>query len=92
MAATRLPLSASPPRFTVRTDGGTSPARTSSAIAEGTVSISVTSWAAGCRGSARAFSATARVPPQARVQKISNTDMSKQIDVEPSTHDSSAAE
>ncbi len=91
-APASAPRKASPPRFTVRTEGGTARSRTSSAMAEGTVLISVTWSRAGRSGSSRAFSARITVPPQARVTNSSKTDMSKQIDVEPSTPASSPAE
>jgi hypothetical protein len=52
-------------------------------MAEGTVSTSTTSSLAASSGSARAFSASRILPPSARVAKISNTDMSKQIEVDP---------
>ena len=76
----------------MRTEAGTAPSRTSSDMAEGTVLISVTSSFAGSSGSSRAFSARITVPPQARVTNSSKTDMSKQIDVEPSTPASSSSE
>src|SRR5215210_113992 len=75
----------SPQRVIVRTLGGSGPSRSSSDRAEGTVLISSTSPAAGSSGRASGFSATINVPPQARVPKNSNTDRSKQTEVEKST-------
>jgi hypothetical protein len=82
----------SPPRFTVTAEKGTPSIRISSAMAEGTVSITRTSFLAGNWGRARAFSARITVPPQARGAKISNTDMSKVMEVEARTPDSSRSE
>ncbi len=82
----------SPPRLTVRTEAGIPPILTSSAIAEGTVSISVTSPAAGSPGSSRALAARITLPPRASVTHSSKTDMSKLIDVEPSIPAISASE
>jgi hypothetical protein len=92
MPSTRDRDSGSPPRLTVRAEAGMPPVRTSSAMAEGTVSIRVTSSRAGSDGSSRALAARISVPPRASVTKISKTDMSKLIDVEPSTPVISASE
>ena len=54
-------------------------------MADGTVSINTTSPAAARSGSASAFSDSTSFPPSARVAKISNTDMSKQTEVEART-------
>jgi len=58
------------------------------------VSITRTSpaTAAGSSGSARAFSARITVPPQASGANSSKTDMSKVIEVDASTPDSSRSE
>src|SRR5205809_6582791 len=70
----------------VRTDGGIPLSRTSSAMAEGTVLMSVTSEAADSTGNARAFSARMILPPQVNGANNSNTERSKQMEVEASTH------
>ncbi len=49
------------------------------------MSTSTTSSFASRSGSASAFSASSSLPPADRVAKISNTDMSKQIEVETSS-------
>ncbi len=76
----------------MRTVGGTALSWTSSAITEGTVLISVSRRfsSADMAARARALSTRWTAPPQASVPKISKTDMSKQIEVEPSTAASSA--
>jgi hypothetical protein len=78
--------------LTVRTEGGIPPPRTSSAIADGTVSISVTSSRAGSDGSSSALAARISLPPRASVTHSSKTDMSKLIDVAASTPAISASE
>src|SRR3569833_1554065 len=83
-------MSGSPARFTTRTQGGTPRMRSNSRIADGTVFTNVTSARAGSPGSASAFSARITVPPQLNGTNISNTDKSKQIDVDASTPASSS--
>ena len=56
-----------------------------SAMADGTVLIKVTSWRAGKPGNCRALSARITVPPQLNGTNNSNTDKSKQIDVDART-------
>lgn len=63
--------------------------RTSSAMADGTVLMSVTSFFAVSVGRYSAFSARMIFPPALHVTKISNTDKSKQIEVDSSTPASS---
>src|SRR5581483_11187264 len=82
--------SGSPARFTTRTEGGTPLTRSNSRIADGTVLINVTSFAAGKPGSASAFSARIILPPQLSGTNISKIDRSKQIDVDASTPASSS--
>ncbi|CAM4117045.1 hypothetical protein COSO111634_33430 [Corallococcus soli] len=83
--------SASPARFTTRTDGGTAPSRTSCAIADGTVLMSVTSASGLSSASWSALRTTTTVPPRASGVNSSNTDRSKLSDVDASTaHVSSA--
>src|ERR1700687_4645356 len=65
----------------VRTDAGTAPRRSSSAIAEGTVLIKLTAGGRGGDASARASSPRITVPPQASGTNSSNTERSKQIEV-----------
>src|SRR5689334_753474 len=79
----------SPARLTTRTDCGTPLMRSNSRIAEGTVLISLTSFAAGNDGNANAFSARMTFPPQQSGTNISKTDRSKQIEVEARTPESS---
>src|SRR5579864_2987622 len=76
----------------VRTDGGTAPRRSSSAIAEGTVLTSVTAAPGGGEASARASSPRITVPPQQRGTNSSNTERSKQIEVAAKTPARSATE
>src|SRR5438045_4027880 len=57
---------------------------TNSAIAEGTVLTSVTSATANS-GKCKAFSTSITLPPEQSGAKISNTERSKQVDVEAST-------
>ena len=54
-------------------------------MAEGTVLIKVTSFAAGKSRNAKALSARMIFPPQDKGTNISNTERSKQIEVEKST-------
>src|SRR5579862_1736474 len=68
------------------------PIRTSSFITEGTVLIKVTSAAPGTPRRWRAFSTTITFPPQVKVANISNTERSKQIEVENRTPAISSAE
>ena len=63
--------------------------RSNSAIAEGTVLIRVTSSFSGRLGRCSAFRATMTLPPALNVTNISNTDRSKQTDVENRTAASS---
>src|SRR5262249_52116345 len=88
---TRPFVSASPARFTARTDPGIPPLLASWAIAVGTVLISVTSFAAGSVGSASAFDATITAPPVLSGTNSSNTDKSKQMLVANNTPRSSSA-
>jgi hypothetical protein len=76
----RSPRSGSPTRFTVRTERGIPPVRSSSAAAVGTALSSVTRSRAGCSGRASASSASTRAPPTASGWKISKTEMSKPAD------------
>ena len=84
--------SGSPARQTVRTAAGSPCWRSSSPSTEGTVLISVTRAAAGRRASEKAFSARITVPPQHSGASSSNTERSKQIEVEARTPASSAGE
>src|SRR5689334_16059911 len=76
----------------VRTETGRAFSLSSSAMAEGTVLISVISAPGGPDSSARASSTRTTVPPQARVTKISNTDRSNVTAVEARTPRSSSGE
>src|ERR1043165_486177 len=85
----------SPARFTTRTLLGKHPSRTNSAIAEGTVLIKLSSTPVPLTHSAfancNASCATITAPPTLSGRNISNTDRSKQIDVEASTAARSSA-
>src|ERR1051325_5054151 len=85
ISSTRLCGKASPARFTVVTLGGIARCRANSAIADGTVLMSVTSAADASAGSCSAFSAIITVPQQASGTNNSKTDRSKQIEVAAST-------
>src|SRR6185503_11497071 len=91
MRSTTEVASGSPARFTTRTKAGTLLARNNSRIADGTVLIMVTSFAAGRFGKASALSARITIPPQLNGTNISNTDRSKQIEVDARTPASSSA-
>src|SRR3954471_23122508 len=90
MSFTNAVASGSPARLTTCTDRGTPLMRTNSRIADGTVLISFTSFAAGSVGSAKTFSARITFPPQQSGTNISKIDRSKQIDVEKRTPESSS--
>src|SRR5580765_8824895 len=82
---TNVSDSASPAKLIVRTVDGTARMRNNSRIADGTVLIKV-KWVVGdSSGKANAFSTSTAVPPLLRVANISNTDRSKQIEVDAST-------
>ncbi len=83
--------SASPARLKVRTLRGTAPERSSSAAAVGTMVARRTSWSA-TEGSSSAFSTSTSVPPQQRVPKISATETSKLMEVEPRTRARSSSD
>jgi len=74
----------------VRTERGSGPSRTSSAIAEGTVFTRVTS-PSGSEGSARALSASTTRPPRASGTNSSQTERSKLSEVAASVPSRSAA-
>jgi len=76
----------------VRTNGRMASCRNNSAIAEGTVLISVTRSAAASAGRASALSASTTVPPQLSGTRSSHTDKSKHTDVDARTPDKSASE
>ena len=83
MPFTSDPGNLSPARFTVRTDAGTLPIRTSSVIAEGTVLIRVVRSAVReLRSTAERSQRTMTDPPRLKGANSSKTDRSKQIDVE----------
>src|SRR5688500_16950070 len=89
--STTARLNASPARFTTRTPAGIPPSRTNSPITDGTVFTNRTaSFPAHC-GNASAFSARITCPPQLSGANISNTDRSKQIEVEANTPCNSSA-
>src|SRR6185437_13101156 len=71
--------------FTRRTDDGTPFILTSSAMAEGTVFTSLTFSVSDHCGSSSAFSASTTRPPQHKGTNNSNTERSKQIEVEANT-------
>src|ERR1700674_5444121 len=75
-----------------RTDAGTAPTRSSSAIAEGTVLIKLTAAERGGDASARGKSPRITGPPQASGTNSSNTERSKQIEVPAKTPARSAGE
>jgi hypothetical protein len=88
MRSTRLSLSGSPARFTVRTPGGSPPPSSSARMAEGTVLISVKST--GDWSSATASSTRHTVAPRVSGGKSSKTDRSKLSDVEKSVRSRSS--
>ena len=68
----------------MRTVRGRSPARKSSAITDGTVFTIVMPAASPSRASASASATTCTAPPTASGVKSSSTEMSNEIDVQPS--------
>ena len=91
MASTSDRLSGSPARLTVRTDAGTAPSRTSSAIAEGTVLSSTTSADRRQLRQLQGVGGEHHLAPQASVTNSSKTDRSNETDVAASTPARSAA-
>src|SRR5690348_15123054 len=73
-----------------RTDSGILFILTNSRMAEGTVFTRVTPAAFASSASSSALPTTTVEPPQLRGTKISNTERSKQIDVDANTRDSSS--
>src|SRR5882672_2897284 len=92
MLVTVCSLSGSPARFTVCTLEGRSLFRTSSAIADGTVLISVDWLAAASVGNSRASLTISAFPPQASGPNSSYTDRSKQTEVDATTPLNSSTE
>src|SRR5262249_32520335 len=92
MLVTVCSESGSPARLTIRTLEGRPFVRTSSAIADGTVLISVDSFAAASVGNSRAFLAIRTSPPQARGPNSSYTDRSKHTEVDARTPVNSSTE
>src|SRR5271165_1552338 len=92
MSCTSLFGSGSPARLTTLTLEGTPSTLIKAVMADGTVLISVTCSRAGSVGKATAFSAKMIVPPQDKGTKISNTERSKQIEVEASVPANSRGE
>src|SRR5215207_4145737 len=90
MYCTRLFGKGSPARLIVFTEGGMARILINSAIAEGTVLTRVTS-AAAMSASCKAFSTSTALPPEQSGANISNTERSKQIEVENNTAERSAA-
>src|SRR5215218_10245257 len=90
MSCTRLFDKGSPARLIVLTEGGMARILVNSAIAEGTVLTRVTS-PAGMSANRRAFSTSTALPPEESGANISNTERSKQIEVEANTAERSAA-
>src|SRR5215467_12848466 len=74
----------------IRTDSGIPFILTNSHMAEGTVFTRVTPVAFAVSASSSALLTTTVEPPQLRGAKISNTERSKQIDVDANTRESSS--
>ena len=83
-------MTASPPRPTTRTLGGSAPASTSALAAEGTALTIVTSGESA--SSESALSTTTTVPPAHSGTNSSKTETSKQIEVDASTRETWSAE
>ena len=83
---------ASPARFTVRIEPGKPLIRSNSAITEGTVLSRLTPGSCPISARLSAFRTMIVFPPQLSGAKISNTERSKQIEVEANTPSNSSAE
>src|ERR1700754_4436346 len=83
---------ASPARLTVSTSFGTARILSNSAIADGTVLINLTCARPSLVARCNELSTRITSPPQLSGAKSSNTDRSKQTEVEASTPDSSSVE
>src|SRR5215813_12837194 len=92
IASTRLAFGASPARLSVITEEGKTPARNSSAAAEGTVLTSVIGFVPPYSARSRTVETRIAAPPTLRGANNSKTERSKQIDVDARTPASSCVE